>query len=114
MDTRLEDALKFAEYRTTLNNQLSQLQHKAETQLLHSVNGGTFPITPELISFVSILLSKQEEAILLDKNNTPILIENLQDFFDTILDRYNEVTKDMHEEVSRIRKARSVKAVIGD
>ena len=113
MDQRLEKALKFAEYRTTLNNQLAQLQHRAETELLYSVNGGTFVINQTLIAFVDVILrSEQEEVIRLDKNDTPILISDIPTFFETILTRYNEVTKDLYQEVSRIRTARKVESVL--
>ena len=113
MDTRLEQALKFAEYRTTLNNQLDQVQHRMEVELLHSVNGGTFPITMELINFVDLLIRRKEkEAVLLDKNNTPILVTDLHEFLGTIMDRYTSVTADIHEEVMKIRKARNVSSVL--
>ena len=113
MDERIEKALKFAEYRSTLNNQLDQIQHRVEVELLHSVNGGTFPITMELINFVDLLIrKKKQEAVLLDKNNTPILITDLHEFLGAILARYMDVTTKMHGEVSKIRKARSVENVL--
>jgi hypothetical protein len=88
-------------------------QHRMEVELLYSVNGGTFPITMELIGFVDTLIRHQKsEAVLLDKNNTPILITDLPDFLETILDRYMEVTQDVHKEVMKIRKSRSVKSVL--
>ena len=65
MDERLEEALKFAEYRTTLNNQLDQLKHRTEIELLHSVNGGTFPITIELINFTKLLITAKKKEIIL-------------------------------------------------
>jgi hypothetical protein len=112
-DIRIEEAIKFANYRTTLNNQLDQAQHRMEVELLHSVNGGTFPITMELINFVDLLIRKERnEAVILDKNNTPILVTDLKEFLDTILDRYTNVTQDVHEEVMKIRKSRSVKSVL--
>ena len=113
MDERLEKALKFAEYRTTLNNQIAQLKHRSEVELLHSANGGTFPITMELINFVKLLISsKKKEAVLLDKNDTPILVTDLKAFYDIIFKRYHEVTMDMHEQFMKIRKARKVESIL--
>lgn len=113
MDKRLEEALKFAEYRTTLNNQLDQLQHRMDVELLHSVNGGTFPITMELINFVDLLVRKEkDQAVLLDKNNTPILVTDLPGFLENIMDRYLSVTHDIHREVAEIRRSRTVQSIL--
>ena len=113
MDERLEKALKFAEYRTTLNNQIAQLKHRTEVELLHSVNGGTFPITMELINFVKLLITaKKKEAVLLDKNDTPILVTDLKAFYKNTLNRYTDVTMDMHEQFQKIRKARKVESIL--
>jgi len=113
MDERLEEALKFAEYRTTLNNQLAQLKHRTEVQLLHSVNGGTFPITMELINFVKLHITlKKKSAILLDKNDTPILVDDLKAFYDTIFDRYTSATQAMYDEFMIIRKQRKVQTIL--
>jgi hypothetical protein len=113
MDDRLAKALKFAEYRETLNNQISQLKHRAEVELMYSANGGTFPITMELINFVKLLLDEnKKEAALLDKNDTPILVTDLKSFYKIIFDRYNNITLDMHEQFQKIRKARKVDTVL--
>jgi len=113
MDERLEEALKFAEYRTTLNNQLDQLKHRVEVELLHSVNGGTFPITLELINFTKLLITaKKKEIVLLDKNDTPILIDDIKLFHKTIFDKYIAATNMMHEEFTTLRKKRTVKSIL--
>ena len=52
MSERLTKALEFANYRLTLNNQLVSLRSKLKTKLIYSINGGTFTISRELITFV--------------------------------------------------------------
>ena len=113
MDERLEEALKFAEYRTTLNNQLAQLKHRTDTELLHSVNGGTFTITIELINFTKFLINSDEkEIVILDYNGSPILIDDIKLFHDTIFNKYKAVTKTMYDEFTEIRKKRTVKSIL--
>lgn len=113
MDERYEKAVEFANYRQTLNNQLQAAKVRAESQLIISKNGGTFVITESLISFVSFLVtSGQAEAVLLDTNTIPVNIGELEDFRDTIVSRYFEVTNDYLHEYEKIRKSRSVKKIV--
>lgn len=114
MDPKLERALEFSQYRETLNNQMQALKSQVEAKLMFSVNGGTFKITSDLISFVNLLINKgQSETVLLDVNDTPIQITDLEDFETEILSRYYEVTNDYLTQYEKIRKARSVKKLIG-
>ena len=112
MSTRLTKALEFANYRTTLNNQQSQLKAKIQSQLSYSINGGSFTINRELITFVKILIDdKQKEAVLLDIYNNPISID-LKSFYEEIMSRYNEATNDYYAEYEKLRKARKVHKVL--
>ena len=114
MDPKLERALEFSQYRETLNNQMQALKSQVEAKLLFSINGGTFKVSPELISFVNLLISKgQTETVLLDVNDTPIKITDVEEFETEILSRYYEVTNDYLTQYEKIRKARSVKKIVG-
>ena len=59
MSERLTKALEFANYRLTLNNQLVSLRSKLQTKLFYSINGGTFTISRELITFVDSLIRQE-------------------------------------------------------
>ncbi len=114
MDPKLERALEFSQYRETLNNQMQALKSQVEAKLLYSINGGTFKVSAELITFVNLLISKgQAESVLLDVNTTPILIDDLAEFQTDLLSRYHEVTNDYLTQYNKIRKARSVKKLVG-
>tara|TARA_B100000575_G_C22972686_1_gene561466 strand:- start:502 stop:867 length:366 start_codon:yes stop_codon:yes gene_type:complete len=112
MSTRLTKALEFANYRTTLNNQQSQLKAKTQSQLSYSINGGSFTIDRELITFCKILIDDGEkEAVLLDIYKNPINIE-LESFYEEIKSRYNEATNDYYAEYEKLRKARKVHKIL--
>ena len=105
MSTRLTKALEFANYRTTLNNQQSQLKAKIQSQLSYSINGGSFTINRELITFVKLLIDDGEkEAVLLDIYNNPINL-SLESF-------YEEITNDYYAEYEKLRKARKVHKIL--
>ena len=113
MSSKLEKALEFANYRTTLNVQHNALKAKVQTLLSYSINGGTFEISQELISFIKLLLDKEyTDAVLLDTYNNPIQIENLDDFLEEILSRYFEAVNEYHAEYQKRRQARKVHKLI--
>lgn len=112
MDERLKKALDFANFRVSLQNQKETLKLKLKEHLTYSTNGGTFSINPELISFVAILKERSEEGILLDQNEIPIHIENLEDFLDEILSRYMNATNNYYDEYEKLKKSRNVGKVV--
>ena len=113
MSSKLTKALEFANYRTTLNVQHNALKAKVQTLLNYSINGGTFDISQELISFVKLLLDREyNDAVLLDVYNNPIKIDDLNDFLDEILSRYFEAVNEYHAEYQKLRKARKVHKLI--
>ncbi len=113
MSEKLEQALSFSNYRQTLNNQLQKLKIKTEGLLIFSIGGGSFTINRELICFLDYLTrTKVKEATLLDDNNVPVLIIDIEIFLKNITQRYFDVTTDYHKEFQLIRKARSVKSIL--
>lgn len=114
MDERLQQALDFANYKQTLTNQLHILKLKADGSLIYAESGGKFTINQQLICFVDYLVrAGQVQAILLDDNKLPINIANISTFLEKITKRYTEVTADYYAESQNLKKARSVKALLG-
>ena len=114
VDQRLEDALKAANYRITLNTRRANARLKLERDLTFAQGGGMFRATPELISFVGALLAQGKvDATLLDINQNPVQIEDLQAFMDDILARYYEFMNEYLVEHRSLQKARTTKALIG-
>lgn len=112
MSTRLTKALEFANYRTTLNNQQAQLKAKTQSLLSYSINGGTFTIDLQLITFCKQLIDAEVEAVvLLDIYQNPIRVEVVS-FYEEIFSRYFEVTNDYYAEYEKLRKSRKVHKVL--
>ena len=89
MDERLEKALDMSNYMVTLNNQKRLLNEQYKENLIYYFNGGQFTVTQDLISFCQSLVSMdQEESVLIDDNNIPISIDNLQDFTKNVHSTY--------------------------
>lgn len=114
MDERLEKALKFSNYMVTLNNQKRILKQKYRENIVHYFNGGQFTVTQNLITFVNMLVDKgnSKDVILIDDNETPVLIDDLDDFLSDILDRYFSATNQYHSAYKDLISKRTVAKLV--
>lgn len=114
MDERLEKALDFSNYMLTLNNQKRMLSEKYQENLLYFYNGGQFTVTKELINFVRLLVDNHADAsaVITDDNDIPSIIENVQEFYDEIIDTYFEASNTYHLEYMKLKKQRSVEKLV--
>lgn len=111
MDERVKKAIEFSNYRVSLFNIKENIKLRVDSMLTHAVNGGVFKSTPELITFVKLLIdSEKTTVVLIDSNGNPIEINNLEDFYDDLVDKYFQATNYYHVEYTALKKARSVKA----
>lgn len=113
IDGRLEAAIASANYRITLNNQKQNARLKLERDLTYAANGGIFAVTPELISFVHVLVSMgKDSGILLDVNKNPIEIESLPAFLESVIERYHECMNEFLVEFKSLQRARTTKSLV--
>jgi hypothetical protein len=114
MDTRLDNALEFANHKVSLFQQKQNLKLRLDNLLTHAHNGGIFKITEHLVSFVDAILRREvNEAVLIDSRGNPVQIKDLQAFQDEIFGLYFEATNEYLVEYDKLRKSRTVKAVTG-
>lgn len=94
-----------------LQNQIALLKLKTKNCLQISEGGGLFNITPELIAHAYIICwsdgRETVEAIFLDKNDNPIKIENVKEFFDKMMEREAEVLNDYYVEYEKLKQLKS-------
>jgi hypothetical protein len=114
MDDRLSKALDFANYRQTLAVQRKTLKEKINGKLTYGYAGGIFKIDRSLIVFVQMLIDqgRTENVPLIDNNENPILVTNLQDFRTEILDRYFSATYEYYEDYQKIKSSRTVEKLL--
>jgi len=113
MDERLKKALDFSNYMITLNNQRSLIQEKFKEQSIHYYNGGKFSVTRELVAFVQGLISlNQTSTVLIDDNEIPVQIEDLEQFSIDLYSTYFEAANNYLTEYNNIKKNRSVEGLI--
>ena len=113
MDERLQKALDISNYMVTLNNQKRILKEQYQENLIHYFGGGQFTITQQLISFCqSLILMNQTSTILIDDNEIPIEIENLDVFASDINSKYFEASNGYLIEYNRLKTNRSIESIM--
>jgi tRNA splicing endonuclease len=113
MDERLEKALEFANYRTTLSNQKRNIRSRMHVLQSVQYKSGSFVADEKTISFVdSLLRSDKNNAIIIDTKENPIEIEDLQDFKDNLISAYTEASNEYKIQMDKIKKARNIKKIM--
>jgi len=113
IDERLAQALDASNFRITLQHQKDLSRLKLQNSLLYSLNGGIFVANSNLISFVyTLICMNNTESIILDSNNNPIKIDNLQNFLNDLISIYQENINEHFKEYNRIKSARTTAKVV--
>lgn len=114
MDAQLQQALEFSNYRQTLAIQRKTLKERIDSKLTYGYNGGIFKIDRSLITFTQMMLDqgRTEGVPILDSNENPILITDVEKFRDEILDRYFTSTLEYYESYEKLKKSRTVEKLV--
>lgn len=114
MDERVEKAFEIANYMATLSNQRRVALEELEQKLVYYTNGGTFKINPTLINFTKTVLDlgHDSDMAFIDENNLPILINDVQKFFDTIVEMYFQAVNEYASKYAEIKSKRKVEDIV--
>jgi len=114
MDQQLKAALDFSNYQQTFSIQKKVLKERIAAKLTYGFNGGLFRIDRTLLTFVDMLCAKGRTSgvVLLDTNENPVLVNDLEVFREELFQRYFEVTNEYFDQYQKIKKSRSVEKLI--
>lgn len=114
MDDRLKSALDFSNFKQSFEIKQKQLKEKIDSKLTFGYNGGLFKIDRSLLVFVQSLSQsgRSNNVVILDNNDNPILISDLDSFKDEIYDRYFSITNEYYNEYQDLKKSRSVERLL--
>ena len=113
MDERIEKAFAVANYMATLANQKRIILEEYNQQLTYYVDGATFKITPDLISFASVMCDRPFDFILVDANNLPVKISDPKKFLNDIISVYDGASLEYFSKYSDIKSKRKIADIIG-
>jgi len=106
LDPALQAAITSANNRISFTTQRDTLKIRLQQDLMYFIEGGTFKITPELISFVYIMKSAGS-IVLIDLNDNPIKINDIEQFYDGLVTKYFEVTNQYLFDLAKLKKSRA-------
>ena len=114
MDERLKKALDISNYMVTLNNQKRLLKEKFYEDLIYFDSGSQFIVTQNLITFVKLLVESgyDTDVVLVDDNDIPVKIKDLELFYQNILDVYFKSANSYMNEYENLKKSRSVEKIV--
>lgn len=114
MDEKIEKAFDVANYMATLSNQRRVILEEFNQKTIFYINGGTFKITPELISFVHLMIENDhiEDVAFIDANNFPIVVENVQTFYTDIVDIYFNAVNEYAVKFLEIKNKRRIEDIV--
>jgi hypothetical protein len=114
MDEKIEKAFEVVNYMATLSNQRRLLAEEVNQKLIYYINGSTFKITPTLINFTKLIidLKRTTNAVFVDDNNNPVVVADVQEFFDSITKQYFEVIDNYSTRFLAIKSKRKISDLI--
>jgi len=114
MDEKIQKAFSVANYMATLSNQKRILLEEYSQKLVYYTNGATFKVSQELITFTKAVLDLgyTSDVPFVDNNNLPIIINDVQQFFDDIIIIYFESTNDYSAKYAEIKNKRKVEDIV--
>ncbi len=114
MNDKLNKAINFASYSQALAVTRKTLKEKIDAKLTYGHASGIFKINQTLITFVQMLIDKgrTSNVLLLDSNDTPIMISDLEQFRDEIFDRYFSSTAEYYNTIKELNKSRSIEKLL--
>ena len=114
MDQRLKSALDFSNFKLSFSIKQKTLKEKIDAKLTYGYNGGLFKIDRPLLTFVHALQQsgRTSNVVILDSNDNPIMIDDLDRFKDEIYDRYFTSTNEYYNEYQNLKKGRSIERLL--
>ena len=114
MEAELADLLDVLDYRAIQINQIELAKERFRVRRVLMWDGHSFDLTQEFILYASARMAEEDYAILLDRNEEPVLIEagQKQEFLAKMNTTYNEALNEYHDRYAKMKKARNSMEVI--
>jgi len=114
MTGQLDQALQTANFMATLTNQRRVAFEEFQQSLIYYTKGSSFLITRELITFVKVLIDGGflKNVVLIDDNTVPVTVEDLEDFYQSILNQYTTAAALYQTTYNEIKSKRKIEDLI--
>lgn len=112
--TDINEILSWADLRSQLSTQRDLLTIKFKDDCTLAVSGGFFDLTPELIAGIQLRRNQTpgNELWILDRNGTPILIPNIDQWLEQAIATYNSALIKFGTEYKQLIQTRSIPGIL--
>lgn len=108
MDTKLKTALEQSEYMRTFQNQKRLLKEKFKKDCIVYYNGGMFIVDMQFINNIKNPVTD----VIIDANDIPIKVRNMQDFYETMINKFRFATESYYDAYSKLCQYRDAKGLL--
>jgi hypothetical protein len=110
----LDNVLQLAKFQTTFKQQREVLIAEFKDACTVANGGGLFDVTPEFLAGLRMRAehARSNELWVIDRNQTSVLIKDVQQFINNSLDAYNNAAKTYGDAWYKLRTRRNVKGII--
>ena len=113
MEENLENILSYKNTMRNFNLNRKVMQDKVMNELHVYQNGGTFVVTQELIGFLNYLVQSDKMNVnILDKNNLPINIPDVNEFLELVSERYFSSLNFYYQEYEQLRSSTKIEIAL--
>lgn len=113
MEENLENILSYKNTMRNFNLNRKVMQDKIMNELHVYQNGGTFVVTQELIGFLNYLVQSDKTNVnILDKNNLPINIADVNEFLERVAERYFSSLNFYYQEYEQLRSSTKIEIAL--
>jgi hypothetical protein len=112
MAEQLDNILEWADLRTQFKQQRELLELTFHDACVLAHNGGQFDITPEFLAGLQLRNQNNNTIWVLDRNHVPVQILDVDDFIAQAVTTYNLAAEWFGTEYTKLRRQRSVKAMV--
>lgn len=105
-----------ADRRALYVNQVEHAKERYRALNILAWDGHIFELTPNFVTYVLLqFMSNQHDGqpvILLDKNDEPVMVDNIEQFVDEMQEKHTEALNDYHDTYQRLRLAQDNQELI--
>ncbi len=114
MDQNIEKAFEISNLMVTIANQKRVLKEEYDQNLMYFESGGIFKANNETIVYVKTLkeLTKEKQLVILDTNQTPILILDIEKFLESLLDKHFQANNAYYSKFEKLKTNRNIKNIL--
>jgi hypothetical protein len=108
----IDRLIETTDRRAVFINQVSHAKDRFRMLNVLAWEGHIFELTPEFCSYVILQFTLKEACILLDKNDEPVLINDLSEFVEQMGENHTEALNEYHDSYQRLKLAKTTEELI--